>query len=119
MFGELPEGRIMIKTLELKSVLIDIQNIVSKKNGLIKKIGIFGSLARGNYNDDSDIDILIEYNAASELQMEHFTQFCELCNQMVDVLGSSYGRTVDIVHFEDDPCKSLQDENVVKEVLWL
>ena len=109
----------MAKVLELKSVSIDVQNIVTNKNGLIKKVGIFGSLARGTFNDDSDIDILVEYNAAPVLQMEHFTQFCELCNQIVDVLGLLYGRTVDIVHFEGDPLTSLQDENVMKEVLWL
>ena len=109
----------MKKTLGLKSVTVDVQNIVTSKNGLIKKVGIFGSLARGTFNDDSDIDILVEYNAAPDFQMEHFTQFCELCNQIVDVLGSLYGRTVDIVHFEGDPLNSLQDENVVKEVLWL
>ena len=109
----------MIKRLELKSVSDDVQGIVAKKNGLIKKVGVFGSLARGTFNDDSDIDILVEYNAAPDLQMEHFTQFCELCNQIADVIGSLYGRTVDIVHFEGDPLKSLQDENVVKEVLWI
>jgi len=105
--------------LEVKSVSVDIQDIVSRKIGLIKKVGIFGSLARGTFSDDSDIDILVEYNASPDFQMEHFTQFCELCNQIVDVIGSLYGRTVDIVHFEDDPLKSLQDENVAKEVLWL
>ena len=109
----------MIKALGLKSVTDDVQNIITKKNGLIKKVGIFGSLARGTFNDDSDIDILVEYNAAPHLQMEHFTQYCELCNQIADMLHSLYGRDVDIVHFEDDPLKSLQDENVVKEVLWL
>ena len=36
----------MIKTLELKSVSDDVQDIVAQKNGLIKKVGVFGSLAR-------------------------------------------------------------------------
>ena len=85
----------------------------------MKKAGIFGSLARGTYHSDSDIDILVEYNASPDIDMEHFTRFCELCGQIRDSLFNIYGREVDIVHFEGDPANSLQDENINKEVIWV
>lgn len=108
-----------MKNLEINNVLADIHNIISHRAGLIKKVGVFGSLARGNFHDDSDIDILIEYNSTPELQMEHFTQFCELCGNLRDILFDIYGRKIDIVHFEDDPARNLQDENVINEVIWI
>lgn len=42
----------------------DLKNFVqsiSKKYDL-KKVILFGSRASGSYNDDSDIDLLVEYN---------------------------------------------------------
>lgn len=85
---------------------------------MVKKIGVFGSLVRGTFGNESDIDILIEYNAMSDVKMEHFIRFCELCNQMIETLSTSYGRGIDLIHFEDDPTKFLQDKNVIKEVVW-
>jgi hypothetical protein len=37
---------------------------------------------------------------------------------MTDTLAASYGRDIDLIHFEDDPTKFLQNKNVVKEVVW-
>ena len=108
-----------MKVLEISEVIQDVRDIISRQDGLIKKAGVFGSVARGNYNDNSDIDILIEYNAEADIQMEHFTEFCEVCNQIRDTLYSLYGRRIEIVHFEGDPARNLQDENVEKEVIWV
>ena len=108
-----------MKVLNVDNVSSDIRGMISHRMGLIKKAGIFGSLARGTYNNESDIDILIEYNAAPDIDMGHFTQFCELCNQITDTLAGLYGRNVDLIHFEGKPSNSLQDENVEKEVVWL
>jgi len=91
---------------------------MSDKADLVKRVGVFGSLARGTFGNESDIDILIEYNAMSDIHMEHFIEFCELCNQMTETLTSSYGRGIDLIHFADDPAKFLQDKNVAREVVW-
>jgi hypothetical protein len=43
---------------DLKKIINKIIPVL-KKNG-IEKAGIFGSYARGDYNENSDIDILVE-----------------------------------------------------------
>jgi len=108
-----------MKTLNVSNVSSDVRDIISHNSGLVKKTGIFGSLARGTFNAASDIDILIEYDAAPDIDMGHFTRFCELCNQIIDTLTGLYGRDVDLIHFEGKPSNNLQDENVEKDVIWL
>jgi len=51
---------INIKDENIKMLLIDLENKLSElfKNNL-KKIILFGSYAKGNYNNDSDIDIMV------------------------------------------------------------
>jgi len=109
----------MAKALDVKSVSNDIRLVTSRSPKLVNKIGIFGSLARGDYDNDSDIDILIEYAPTPDFRFDLFAQFCELCNLIAETLTGLYGRKVDIVHFENDPLNTLSDNNVVKEVLWL
>jgi uncharacterized protein len=46
------------RSVELNKLIPKIKEILFKKN--IKKAGIFGSYARGDQKEDSDIDILIE-----------------------------------------------------------
>jgi len=108
-----------MKSLDLHSVLDDIRSVISNSTELIKKTGVFGSLARGTYHEESDIDILIEYNMTPDFKMDRFTQFCGLCNQISETLSELYERKVDIVHFEGSPDNSLQDENINREVIWL
>jgi len=109
----------MQKEMNIQNVSKDINNILSHNPGLVKKIGIFGSLARGDYNDNSDIDLLVEYDMPSNFVLKMFTKYCELCNIIDDTLSSLYNRKVDIVHFENDSLVNLFDENVENEVLWL
>jgi len=108
-----------VKILNLNNVSSDIHSIVSNSSELVNKIGIFGSLARGNYNADSDIDILIEYASTPDFQFERFTRFCELCNKINETLINIYGREVDLIHFENDPLNHLNDIAVKDEVIWL
>ena len=108
-----------MKELNVKDVAMDIREVVSENPGLIKAIGIFGSLARGDYNRDSDIDLLVEFASTPTFEMEMYTNFCRLCNQIEDRLSNSYARKVDIVHFENGSLDNLFDKSVGSEVLWL
>ena len=105
--------------MDLRSVSADISNIVSDDRSLIKRIGIFGSLARGDYNDSSDIDLLIEYASTPKFIMDRFDHFCGVCNKLVDFLSAKYMRGVDIVQFKGDPSNILNDEAIQDEVIWL
>ena len=109
----------MKKPISVSVVSGEILKIIANSTELVKKIGIFGSLARGTFNDDSDIDILIEYAATPDFEPERYLMFCKLCNQIIDRLDEQYDRNVDLVHFENDPAITLFDENVGKEVVWL
>ena len=105
--------------MDLGSVSADISNLISTDRALIKRIGIFGSLARGDYNDNSDIDLLIEYASTPKFILDRFDRFCGVCNKLVDFLSVKYMRGVDIVHFKGDPSNILDDEAICDEVIWL
>jgi len=105
--------------MDLGSVSADISNLVSSERALIKRIGIFGSLARGDYNDSSDIDLLIEYASTPKFILDRFDRFCGVCNKLVDFLSAKYMREVDIVQFQGDPSNILNDEAINDEVIWL
>jgi predicted nucleotidyltransferase len=105
--------------LNIQNISNDIRDIISKNANVIKKIGVFGSFARGDYNPNSDIDLLVEYNSPPVFTLEPYTDFCKLCNQIEERLINNYGRKVDIVHIENGSLKHLGDENIAQEVVWL
>ena len=108
-----------MKELRVQDVATDIREIMSTSPGLIKAISIFGSLARGDYNRNSDIDLLVEYASPPAFEMELYTNFCHLCNQIEEVLANNYARKVDIVHFENGSLDNIFDKGVGNVVLWL
>ncbi len=49
--------------MDENKVLISLQNNIDKINKYgVKRIGLFGSYLRNEANEDSDIDILVEFN---------------------------------------------------------
>ena len=107
------------KEFNIINVSRDILRFIAQYSYLVRKIGIFGSLARGDFNDKSDIDLLIEYNAPAKFEIDNFRNYCALCNDLTDALFSTYGRNVDIVDIENDSITPFVDENVENEVVWL
>ncbi len=72
----------------------------------VKKIGIFGSYARHEENEESDVDILVEFE---EPTLHNFMS-------LIDYLENLFGRKVDLV-----TQKSLSPylrPIVEKEVVW-
>jgi len=51
----------------------------------VKKIGIFGSYARGEARDDSDVDLIVEFDEGRK----NYDNFIELCFFLEDLLGLS------------------------------
>ena len=109
----------MRKEMNIQAVAEDIRALIAHEPKLVKRIGIFGSLARGDYNNDSDIDLLVEYDMPPSFVMKLYTSYCELCNKIEETLMELYQRKVDIVHFENDSLSNLFDKNVEDEVVWL
>ena len=109
----------MQKEMNIQNVTNDIRGVLSLNPGLVKKIGIFGSLARGDFNNESDIDILVRYNPPPVFSLDVFDEYCGLCNKIQDILSESYRRNVDIVHFDNDSLSNLYDPDVRDEVVWI
>ena len=106
-----------MKTPELSSVIMDIKLALSQNPGPVKRIGVFGSLAKGRFTDNSDIDIAIEYEPGDDFDFNRYIRFCELCEFIIESISSSYGRKVDLVHVEERPGCLLHD--IREEIVWV
>lgn len=81
----------MKSTSEILSLLSAYKNSSAQKYGLTK-IGIFGSVARGEQTEDSDVDICIEMAHPDLFSMVHIKE----------ELQALLGRTVDIVRIREN-----------------
>ncbi len=88
---------------EIKNIIVPIL-----KSYEVTKAGIFGSLARGEETDDSDIDILVEIKSNYSL-----LKFIELKIKLEEVLG----KKIDLVEY--DFVNPLIKENILKEEIAL
>ena len=76
----------MKTTSEILNLLKSYKSIATSKNGLTK-IGIFGSVARGEQIDESDVDVCYEGKAPSFLTLDLIqTDLEKLFGAMVDMV---------------------------------
>ena len=80
-------------------------NVIKEKYH-IKKIGIFGSFARSEAREDSDIDVLVEFESGCKT----FDNFMDLKFYLEDV----FSRKVDLV--TTDALRPQLKENILREV---
>ncbi len=78
----------------------------SHKYGIIR-IGIFGSVARGEQTEDSDVDVCVELQTPSMFDLVHIK----------DELQLLFGCGVDIVRLRDD-MDGLLKQNIVEEGIY-
>jgi len=83
------------------------EDIIKKKYG-VKKIGIFGSFARGEGREDSDIDILVIFEEGAKT----FDNFMELKFFLEDL----FNRKIDLVTFE--ALRPQLKEDILREVTY-
>jgi predicted nucleotidyltransferase len=89
-------------------------NIINKNRStlrdkyLVKEIGIFGSVARGDQTPSSDVDILVEF-----LEPVGFFAFLDL----EDFLSNTLGKKVDLV--TKRALKSAVKDQILKEALYV
>ena len=92
------------------SVLSELEK---KKDVLIRigvsKIGLFGSMVREEDSPESDIDILVDFEATAR----KFRNFNQLC----DVLDESFGDTYDLVTMSG--LSPYIGERILKEVEYV
>ena len=74
----------------------------------VKKIGIFGSFAKGLQKEDSDIDIIVEFDIPIGLEFVDFAEFLEnLFNKKVDILTPDGIKSIRIKRVADDIERSI------------
>ncbi|MCL2197603.1 MAG: nucleotidyltransferase domain-containing protein [Defluviitaleaceae bacterium] len=106
-----------MQPLEINSVIFDVKSILSQNPAPVRRIGVFGSLAKGQIHNDSDIDIAIEYEPGESYDFNNFVKFCEICEYLSETISKRYGRKVDIVPVEERSDCLLQE--IHDEVVWI
>jgi len=86
--------------------LEEIKPSLKEKYG-VKKIGVFGSYIRGEEKEESDLDVLVEFEESKSLSL---LDFIRLENYLSDELGIK----VDLV--EKDSLKPRIRKHVLEEV---
>lgn len=75
---------------------------------LVARIGVFGSFARGEATESSDVDILVEFSRRVDL-----FHFISLQDHLAEILG----RKVDLT--TPGALKPLLKDQILKEVLYV
>lgn len=89
----------------LKEKIRELKPVLEKKYK-VKSIGLFGSFARDEANEDSDIDILVEFSGNIGWEFIDLKQFLE----------ESLEREVDLVTIE--ALKPELKEDILKDVMY-
>jgi uncharacterized protein len=79
------------------------------KNFFVKKIGLFGSFARNEANEKSDIDFLVEFDAPLEIYIANR-------NSVIEYLQKTFGREVDIANPKS--LKPHYKERILKQAVY-
>lgn len=74
----------------------------------VVKIGVFGSFAREEANESSDVDVLVEFS-----QVVGLFHFIDLQDRLIQILG----RKVDLG--EPEALKPVIKDSVLHEVIWI
>ena len=88
-----------MQELTLQNVSSDIQGFISSytEDSRVKRIGLFGSVSRGEQHDDSDIDIITEYDYDGVFRMDDYIKYCIFCNALRETFEAMYA--------QKHPCK--------------
>jgi len=104
----------------IKQESCEILNNFENKNA-VKKIGVFGSFARGDYTRDSDIDLIIDYNYDKTGLIEDLFKFLNFITDLKNMFKNKYNKETDIIEYEALWQKEnrLLKEEVEGEIVWI
>ena len=74
----------------------------------IKKIGLFGSVARGEHHEGSDVDVCFEGNAIGLFALAHLKRELE----------TLFGTTVDILRMRKQLDGTALKESVLRDIIY-
>jgi predicted nucleotidyltransferase len=81
----------------------------------ISRIGIFGSCARGDYEDGGDVDLLYDYNYSEENATHQFLSFVEDFLSGITPLNADFVFIENLLESDDEEFK----RNVMNDVVWV
>jgi predicted nucleotidyltransferase len=93
--------------------------MLASKYPSIKRVGIFGSYARGETNKNSDIDLIYDYDDSTEQSTDDLLGYIEEINELL--IGLTKAEKVDYVWYKG----VMESENftfknaVLHDVAWL
>ncbi len=97
----------MLQLEECKLKLAEFKALFGEKFGVIR-IGIFGSVARQQNTDESDIDIVVE------LKNPTYSLICRLKEQLQNLFGCQ----VDLLRLRDS-LRPMLKSNIQKEAIYV
>ncbi len=97
----------MLNADDIKEILRKEYPYLASEYG-IKKIGLFGSYAKGKQTEKSDIDIIAEFERPIGLKFMEFTEYLEnILGKKTDVLTPEGVKSIIIKRISDDIEKSI------------
>ena len=97
----------MLELQDCIKMLSDFKSTFAQEFGIIK-IGIFGSVARNENTENSDIDIVVEVKKPS----------LQLMYELKEALKQLFKCEVDLVRFRDS-LRPLLKSNIQKDVIYV
>jgi len=92
---------------QILALLEQNQAYLSTEYGM-KRIGIFGSYAKGQSADESDVDIVVEFERPIGFRFVEFAEYLErLLGRKVDVLTPAGIQGIRIAHIARDIAESI------------
>ena len=106
----------MLTTNDILQYLKEYKSI-KKESYSIKRLGIFGSYARGEANENSDIDIVVDFDKADLFnQISIMQELEEKFNTHIDVMH--YGNEwIPNFYLESKEMLSMYDKSLVLDIL--
>ena len=94
---------------EIKRILSEHKEELRKRYG-VKEIGVYGSYVREEEGDESDVDILVEFESGTRMGLLRFVN-------LEDYLGALLGVKVDLVM--KSALKPRIGKRILREVVYL
>jgi uncharacterized protein len=94
----------------------NIQNILLNHQSKIKqfgtkRLGLFGSYSRGEQQENSDLDFIVEFYK----EQKNYKNFIHLCFYLEEI----FNKKIDLLTLESLPQNREFTENVLNEVIFL
>ena len=100
--------------LNLPDITKEIESVVSY-NSYVKRVGIFGSYARNEATNNSDIDFVLDYT-----NLDDVIGYFSLCDE-IEKLFAKYNISVDMIQYEaiTYPENRIIKEEIDRDVVWV